>query len=173
MGTDPRVFLQTGAQIGLKPPLSVTPCSHCSEHRAGQETNACFCLIFIDFFFYKYRISCKSDSYLSIQQPACSSCRGEPEDTNVSPRNGLALLSWGSSYASTKPSPFPSAGRGATARRQRGKASPASRVGTVLVTRRTRAKPSPSSHPCPGGWTDRRFAQSNSRMQHNLEDMVK
>lgn len=36
-----------------------------------------------------------------------------------------------------------------------------------------KAKPSPYCHPRLGGQTDRLFVQNNSRMQHNLEDIMK
>lgn len=71
----------------------------------GNQHMFLFNLYWFFFFFYKYRISFKSDSYLGIQQSAYSSFRDATEDTNVSSRNGLALLSWWSSYASTKPVP--------------------------------------------------------------------
>lgn len=138
--------------------LRITPCSHCYFRYISTVLNRkpTHVLVYslLTFFFYKYRISFKSDSYLSIQQSAYSSGRDAAEDRKV------LLHLWGgqrcpggSSCATDRFLPRLQL-ESLSSRTERGKAFS--------------VPPSPS-----GGETDRLFVQNNSRMQHNLEDIMK
>lgn len=124
------------------------------QHSSEQEANTCSSLLFIDFFFTSI------ESHLNqIAISASSNLRTHP--SGMQQRTGRSCSICGEGSGAQEAAAVP----------QRGFSHISS--WNLSHHEENEAKPFPYRHPRPGGETNRLFVQNNSRMQHNLEDIMK